>query len=369
MQGVALVGGQGTRMQPLTFRTPKPLLPLAQRPLIWHTIERCKAAGIDHLVLSTGYMPELFERRLGSSCEGVRLTYVHESESLGTAGGVKNCEDYLGETFVVFNGDVLTSLDIGPMIEFHQERGAVATIFLTEVEDPSAYGVVPTSATGEVIDFIEKPEAGEAPTNFINGGVYVLERSVLDRIPTGIACSFEREVFPSLLQEGAPVMGYKSQCYWLDVGTPAKYLQAHEDLLSSKLHLQPPGTERDGGIFVIGDAYISSEAEVIGPVVLGEGAHIGASVSIKGPVSVGPRTRIEGPTEITRSVFLGDNVVGPGCRIEDAILGEASEIEGDCVIGELAVIGASVVIKKGNELRRGMRIWPDIVVEESAIRF
>lgn len=368
MVGIALVGGQGTRMRPLTFRTPKPLLPLVQRPLIWYTVERCRAAGIGELILSTGYKTELFSEVLGHSCQGVELRYATEPEPLGTAGGAKNCERYVDDTFVVFNGDLLTSLELGPMIDFHRSTGAEATIFLTEVDDPSAYGVVPTKEDGSVIDFIEKPALDEAPTNYVNGGVYVLERSVLELIPGDMPFSFERDVFPSLLEKGRKVMGYKSECYWLDVGTPAKYLQAHADLMFGRLHVQPPGIERDG-IFYLGEAEISSEAEVAGPVVLGDGVRIGPEVSIKGPASIGPRTVLEGPTELTRVVLLGNDRVGAGCRVEDAILGEDVEVERDCVVAELAVVGSGAVIRAGNELRRGMRVWPDVEVSESSIKF
>lgn len=368
MKAVALVGGQGTRLRPLTFSTPKPLLPLCQRPLIWYTVERCSAAGIQELILSTGYKPELFENVLGDRVERVKLSHVHETDPLGTAGGAKNCESLLDSTFVVFNGDVLTSLDLSELIEVHEAKGAQVTIYLTEVDDPREYGVVPTTEAGVVLDFIEKPSLEEAPTNFVNGGIYVIEREVLDLVPEGVPYSFERELFPRLLEEGALVMGYKSASYWLDVGTPAKYLQAHHDMMCGRLHIQPPGTESDG-LFSLGEADISPHAEVVGPVVLGDGVRIEAEVSIKGPVSIGPYSRIRGPSQITRSVLLGNNSVGPDCVIEDAILGEGAELAADCVVAELAVIGAGAIVGSSNELRRGMRIWPDVEVGDSAIKF
>ncbi len=368
MKAIALVGGQGTRMRPLTFKTPKPLLPVCQRPLIWHTVERCASAGVEELILSTGYIPDLFEEVLGNELEGVRLRYVHEQEPLGTAGGAKNCEKFLDSTFLIFNGDVLTSLDISGMIEWHKETGAKVTIFLTEVDDPRAYGVVPTTEGGEVLDFIEKPALEEAPTHYINGGVYVVEPEVLAKVPEGRPYSFERELFPMLLQEREPVMGYKSSAYWLDVGTPAKYLQAHADVMSGRLHIQPPGRESDG-LFLLGEVDISPDAEVIGPVVLGEGVRIGPEVSIKGPVSIGPKTRIDGPTQITRSVFLGRNTVYGDCVIEDSIVGEEAEIHERCIVTDLAVIGSGAVIGADNELRRGMRVWPDVDVGASTIKF
>ncbi len=355
-------------MRPLSFRTPKPLLPMCQRPLIWYTIERCAAAGIEELVLSTGYIPELFEEVLGEEVEGVRLRYAHEGEPLGTAGGARNCAEHLDSTFVVFNGDVLTSLDLTALVERHRSEGAAVTIFLTEVDDPREYGVVPTTDTGEVLDFIEKPSLEEAPTNYINGGVYVIEPEVLEEVPVGVPYSFERELFPQLLQRGAKVLGYKSPAYWLDVGTPAKYLQAHYDLMSGRLHVQPPGRESDG-LFFVGEAEISQEAEVVGPAVVGDGVRIGSDVSMKGPVSIGPGCSIEGPTQLTRCVLLGNNTVGPGCVIEEAIVGEDAVIHKDCLVAELSVIGSGAVIWPGNELRRGMRVWPDVEVAESAIKF
>ncbi|MER3396169.1 MAG: hypothetical protein C4318_04385 [Acidimicrobiia bacterium] len=368
MKAVALVGGQGTRMRPLTFTTPKPLLPLCQRPLIWYTVERCKTAGIEELILSTGYKPQLFETVVGDRVEDVKISYVHETDPLGTAGGAKNCEALLDSTFIVFNGDVLTSVDLSDLIRTHESTGASVTIYLTEVEDPREYGVVPTAETGEVLDFIEKPSLEEAPTNFVNGGIYVIERDILALIPEGVPYSFERELFPKLLEDGVLVVGYKSSSYWLDVGTPAKYLQAHNDLMSGRLHVQPPGTESDG-LYFLGEAYISPDAEVVGPVVIGDGVRVESEVSIKGPVSIGPDSRIEGPSQITRSVLLGGNSVGRNSVVEDSILGERAEIASDCLVSEFAVIGAGALVGSGNELRRGMRVWPGVEVEDSAIKF
>ncbi len=236
-----LVGGEGTRLRPLTFTTPKPLLPIANEPQLERQLAWLASHGVDEVVLSMGYLPDEFNRhfrhdRAGHDVFGsVVLRYAVEDEPLGTAGAIRYAADGINERFVVCNGDVLTDLDLGAMVRFHDERGAVATISLTQVEDPSAFGVVPTNPDGSVIAFVEKPAQGKAPSNWINAGTYVVEPAFLDRIPTRLNVSVERETFPRMLARPGLLYGFKSDAYWLDIGTPEKYLQAHVDLLEGRL--------------------------------------------------------------------------------------------------------------------------------------
>ncbi len=243
MKAVVLVGGEGTRLRPLTYSTPKPLLPIANQAFLERQLSWLAHHGVDEVVLSLGYLPDAFEAHFPEGRFGdVKLRYAVEDHPLGTAGAIRFATRGMDERIVVCNGDVLTTLDLDALVAFHDERGAEATIHLTRVEDPSAFGVVPTRDDGEVVAFVEKPPKGVAPTNWINAGTYVLEPSVLDRIPERLTVSIERETFPRMLDEPSRLYAMSSDAYWIDIGTPEKYLQAHRDVLSAVLGGAPaPG--------------------------------------------------------------------------------------------------------------------------------
>jgi mannose-1-phosphate guanylyltransferase len=244
MDAIVLVGGEGTRLRPLTYDTPKQMLPIVDRPLVEHVVSWLGRYGVGRVVLSLGYRPDAFvEAYPDNVIGGVRLSYAIEPELLDTAGAVRFAAE-VGEVsgrFLVVNGDVLTDFDVSSLVAFHTERGAEATIYLTPVPDPSAFGVVPTDGAGRVIAFIEKPPPGTAPTNLINAGTYVLEESVLGRIPGGRRVSIERETFPALVADRG-LFALPSDAYWLDTGTPEMYLQAQLDILngSRRAARRPP---------------------------------------------------------------------------------------------------------------------------------
>lgn len=369
MKAVALVGGQGTRLRPLTFRTPKPLLPLVNRPLLEFVVERCKRNEISDLVLSTNYLPDLFRVALGDSLFGVAIEYIHEVDALGTAGGVKNCESAIDDTFYVFNGDVLTGLDLVEMLEYHRSKSAAVTLYLTPVEDPRAYGVVPLDSDGRVTAFIEKPSLADASTNMINGGVYIIEPEILSEIPRDEPYSFERQLFPDLVAAGTPIYGYESDAYWLDIGTPDKYLQAHLDTLTGAHQAEIPGEEIMPGVWIANAVEIDTAAEVVAPVVIGDGTKVEGGVRLQGPVSVGAGCFIGAETVMNRCAVANGVSIGRSCLVEDSLIGEAAVVEDECTIAELAVVGPGALISAGNELRRGMRVWPDVEVGPSSIQF
>ena len=234
MKAILLVGGEGTRLRPLTYTTPKPLLPLANRPFVERQIEWLASHGVTDVVLSLGYRADRFiEHFPNSGHAGVRLSYAVEPEALGTAGGIRFAAGDANERVIVCNGDILTDMDLGELLEFHEFHRADATIALTQVDDPSAFGVVPTREDGQVIAFVEKPPAGQAPTDWINAGTYILEPRVLEMIPERLHVSIEREIFPRLLEQSdGRLFASHSTAYWLDMGTPEQYLQAHHDLLT-----------------------------------------------------------------------------------------------------------------------------------------
>lgn len=302
MKAVILVGGQATRLLPLTCNTPKAMLPVLNIPFLEHVIRYLSKHQIKDIILAQGYLAQPIESYLGDGSQlGVKLNYVVEDTPLGTAGAVKNTEKYLDETFLMLNGDIFTDLDITAMIGHHLERKAKATIALTPVDDPTSYGLVETEAQGRVTQFLEKPSRSQVTTNMINAGTYVLEPEILAQIPPQTKVSIEKEVFPLLLEQGKPVYAYPSSAYWIDMGTPEKYLRLHRDLLSGKSSQYTPASPRE---VVIGEQnYIHPTARIKGPVIIGNNCNIGQNTRLTGPVVIGSGCTILEDTVIEESII------------------------------------------------------------------
>jgi mannose-1-phosphate guanylyltransferase len=308
MKALILAGGEGTRLRPLTYTIPKSLLPICNRPFLEHQLRLMRAHGITDAMLLTGYLADAFdpfvERMAG---EGIRLEVVREDAPLGTAGAVRNVLDRMDGTTIVFNGDVLTDLDLGALVAAHRATGAVATLTLTPVDDAGPYGLVPLDGAGRVQGFIEKPPPEVAiKGGLINAGTYVLEPETLADVPAGEMWSFERQVFPSLVERGAPVYGFASEVYWLDIGTPERYLQAHWDVLAGRSRAAEPVGVR------VGEALLDEGAVCppdVGPVVLGPGALIADGASAERVVL------LEGAS-LAAGASLRDSVLGPECAVE-----------------------------------------------------
>lgn len=328
MRAVVLVGGFGTRLRPLTTTTPKQMLPIIHRPMIEHVVTHLSRHGITDAVLSMGYKPDAFvEAYPDGVCAGVELHYAIEPEPLDTAGAIRFAalDAGIDERFVVVNGDVLTDLDLKALIAFHDAHGAEGSIALHRVEDPSAFGVVPTDPDGRVLAFVEKPPREEAPTDLINAGTYVLEPSVLDRIAGDRKVSIERETFPAMVVDGG-LYATDGNTYWIDTGTPAKYLQAQMELLSGVR-----GEPVDG---VHSDADIHPDAAVEGSVV-GAGVVIGAGASVRG------------------AVLLPGATVGEGATVEGSILGHSADVGKGATVDGLAVLGDRSSVAAGVHLTGG----------------
>ena len=338
VKAVILVGGPGTRLQPLTDDTPKSVVPVANRPFMEYTFAWLRQYGITDIVLTLSYLPDVIRDYFGDgSRHGVRLTYCIEEEPLGTAGAVKNAEAFLDGTFFVLNGDVYTDLDLDDMLDSHRRNGAKATISLARVEDPSAFGVVETSGDGRVRRFIEKPPKEEATTNWINAGTYVIEPEVLADIPAKSHYMFEKGLFPGLLEKGEPVYAYPYGGYWLDMGTPEKYFALNRDLLMERtkspfpLDMDKGGTQRGAGMDVHPSAVIT------GPVVIGGDTKIGERVSVRGPVVVGPGCRIDNGARIENTILWNDVHIGAGARLGNCIIGGNSAVGPDCEVMDCVV--------------------------------
>jgi len=362
MKAVILVGGEGTRLQPLTCNTPKALVPVLNIPFLEHVIRHLSKHGVKDVVLTIGHLAEPIEGHFGDGSRlGVRLNYAVEDTPLGTAGGIKNAEKYLDDTFLALNGDIFSDLDITAMLKFHRERKARATISLTPVEDPTAYGLIETDAAGRIMQFLEKPDPSQITTNMINAGTYILEPDVLARIPSQTRVSIERETFPSLLEDGEPVYAYPSTGYWMDTGTPEKYLQLHRDLLAGK---SSHYTQTRGGEVLTGrQSTIHPAAQIDGPVLIGDNCSVGQGVKLKGPVVIGNECTVLEDTLIEDSVIWHNVRLGPRVKLSrsmvacDCSLNTGSLIE-DCVLGD------NVTVVAGGRPDPGSRIWPGETVEQ-----
>jgi mannose-1-phosphate guanylyltransferase len=336
-QALILAGGEGTRLRPLTYTTPKPVMPLAGRPFLSFMLDWLRRHGVSEAILSCGFLSDGVRAVLGDIYDGMRIRYVIEEEPLGTAGPVRLAHDegLLGERVLVLNGDVLTDMHLGAELAQHEATGARATLALTAVADSSSYGVVPTDSEHRVLEFIEKG-GGDAPTNRINAGAYVLEREVIETIPAGRAVSFEREVFPRLVGHG--LYGWDAEGYWIDIGTPERYLEATYDLLAGAVESELPPRDETGSLVYEG--------------CLTSGAHIGPQSVLGRHCSVGSDSSVE------RSVLHDRVIVGSDCRVRESVLGERARVEDGVRIEPGAMIGAGAVISAGTVVEEGARIAP-----------
>jgi mannose-1-phosphate guanylyltransferase len=335
MQALILAGGKGTRLRPLTVYTPKPIVPVLNRPFLTYQLESLRRAGITEIVLSLNYQPDKIESILGDGSEfGVNLRYVTEPSPLGTAGAYKYAAREIRETTVVFNGDILTNLDVSLVVEQHIKRKADATIVLTRVENPSAYGLVETDSEGNVLAFREKPSAEELSKvnlNTINAGVYILEPSVLEIIPENENCSFEYKIFPELLSTGKRFSAYIMETeYWRDIGNPQSYLEAHHDLLS--------GTIYDIGVKIHPTAEIATTATVDNSSILGENCVIKPNAKILNSI-IGKGVLIEEKSIIENSVIWAHTKIAGSSHVENAVIGKSCYVGKHCTIRNGSVLG------------------------------
>jgi NDP-sugar pyrophosphorylase family protein len=366
VKAIVLVGGEGTRLRPLTYTTPKPLLPIANQPFLERQLTWLARHGVDEVVLSLGYLPDAFERHFPTGRFGdLTVRYAVEDHPLGTAGAIRFAAEGLHERVIVCNGDVLTTLDLGSLVEFHRARGAEATICLTQVADPSAFGVVPTRDDGEVVAFVEKPPKGLAPTNWINAGTYVLEPSVLERIPERLTVSIERETFPRMLDAPSCLYAMASDAYWIDIGTPEKYLEAHADVLGGAL-LEPPAPDARQvapGVWFQGDVEVDARARLEAPVLLGDGTTIAAGAHVAGSV-VGRGAVVGAGARVHRAVVHEGAVLEPGAEVLDAVIGAHALVGADALASDHTIVGAGATLGAGTRAS-GARVGaPDVPPSE-----
>ena len=367
-QAIILVGGDGTRLRPVTSRVPKPVAPVVERPFVAYILDDLARHGVERAIFSTGYLAAAIEAQIGDGAGyGLRVDYAVETEPLGTAGAVANCADQLDDgSFYVFNGDMLSDVDLTALAALHAGKGGMGTIFLTPVDDPRRYGLVELREDGSVASFLEKPGEWEG-TALINAGVYVLEHEVLEMIPRGRLFSIERGVFPRLAQAGS-LYGYVDSGYWRDIGTPESYLQAHFDILERTVDTAVADMLGEQYVYVAPSADIAARARVVPPSYVGENARVDAGARV-GPLAVlGAGAVVAEGATILESVIQASVVIGAHAQVERSIVVRGSSIGAGTQLHS-AVIGEGCNVGAGNRLVGGICVYPETTLPDNSIQF
>ena len=366
MQAVILVGGEGTRLRPLTSTVPKPVVPLVDRPFIAYMLEWLTRHGVDDVIMSCGFLATAVRNVLGDgSGYGIRLRFVEEPDPRGTAGALKYAESLLDERFLMLNGDVLTDLDLTAQIEQHERTGAVGTLGLVPVDDPSAYGLVRLQPDNAVREFVEKPAPDQIDTNMISAGAYVLERSILDLVPPDQNVSIEREVWPRLVGEG--LYAYPHQAYWMDIGTPDRYLQGTFDIIEGKVRTAVIDRLGSGYLAVADDATVDGRA--IPPALVGAGAEIAQGAQVGSLVVLGDGVRVGEGSVVERAVVLQGAQIGADCVVRDCIVAAGARVGDRTHVTGRAVLGEGVTIGADNVVTNGARVFPGVDIPDGGLKF
>jgi mannose-1-phosphate guanylyltransferase len=369
VQALILAGGEGTRLRPLTSTVPKPVVPLVHRPFITYMIDWLSGHGIDDIILACGFMADGVRDVLGDGASlGVSLRYIEEPKPLGTGGALKYAEDLLAERFFMLNGDCLTDMDLTEQLRQHERTGARATLALMPVDDPSSYGLVRRNDDLSVRQFVEKPSPDEIDTNLVNAGAYILERDVLDGMaPAGTNISIEREVFPTLVGHG--LYGYAASGYWMDIGTPERYLQATFEILEGDVKTEiGQRVARAGGVLREGDAE-EDTATIHAPALIGAGCRLAPTAIVGARTVLGRGVTLGAGAHVENSVLLDGAWVGAGTRISSSIVGNDVRIGDHCRVEGRVVLGQGVTVGDRNTLLAGMRVFPGVTLPEGAIAF
>jgi mannose-1-phosphate guanylyltransferase/phosphomannomutase len=369
MKAVVMAGGEGSRLRPLTLTRPKPMLPVANRPLLGHILGLLKRHGILDVVVTLQYLPNLIQDYFGDGKSlGMNIDYVIEDTPLGTAGSVKNAQSYLpgDEPFLVISGDALTDFDLTNIVEHHRQTEALVTVALYHVPNPLEYGVVNVNENGRITQFLEKPGWGEVTSDAVNTGIYVIQPEVLDRMPAGQNLDWSHDVFPAMLTQGEPLFGHVTNGYWCDTGTLTEYHRANADLLNGALNLGELGQHIGGGIWTGGQVEIAPDAQLFGPIYLGQEVKIKGAVIIHGPAVVRDYTVLDNRVRIDRSIIMRNCYIGEGAELHGVVVGRQCSLKARAVVFEGVVIGDRTVVGEGAVLQPGVKIWPNKEVDAGA---
>jgi len=363
-----MAGGEGTRLRPLTSRLPKPMIPVANRPMMFHVVDLLRRSGFDDIVVTLAFLPDAIQNYFGDGSEfEVSMTYTVEERPLGTAGSVAFAREHLDERFLVISGDVLTDIDLGAIVADHVERGAVATIGLTPVENPLEFGIVITRDDGSIERFLEKPTWGQVFTDTINTGIYVLEPEVLDFVEPDRQVDFSGEVFPRLLDEGRPLFGSVLQGYWEDVGTLEAYLRAHKDVLDRAVEVDIPGFAIREGVYVGEGADIHPNARIEGPAIIGDNCRIGPGVRLGEYTVLGSSVRVRTDGDLERTVVHDHSFLGSAVRLRGTVVGRSCDLRKGVRCEPGVVLGDDVFLGEGAVLAPDVKVFPQKSVEAHSI--
>ncbi len=368
VKAVVMAGGEGSRLRPITVNLPKPLVPIANRPIMWHIVQLLKRHGITDIVTTLHYLADEIQGAFGDGSDmGVNITHSLEDIPLGTAGSVKQADILLRDsTFIIISGDALTDCDLTKALEFHRETKSVATLVLSRVPNPREFGIVMTREDGKIDRFLEKPDWGEVFSDTVNTGIYILEPEILDLIEAKVNTDWSKDVFPKLLEANAPMYGFVMDEYWCDVGTLEQYREAQDDFLNGKTTLDVPGELTEPGVWVGQNSVIDETAILKKPVCIGDNVRIKRGAVIGPGAVIGDSCLVEENAEIRRSVIWDRCYVGIAAEIEGAIVGSRVTIKRDCRLQDGSVVGDRTLIDVGSTIRPRVKIWPDKVIERGS---
>jgi mannose-1-phosphate guanylyltransferase/phosphomannomutase len=367
VQAVIMAGGEGARLRPLTSNLPKPMAPIVNRPIMHHIVTLLSRLEVPRAFATLHYLADEVESYFGDGIEfGVPMEYAVEDAPLGTAGSVRRLKDRLTDTFLIISGDALTDLDLRPAIEFHKQRGAVATLVLTRVPDPLEYGVVIVDGEGTIQRFLEKPAPGEVFSDTVNTGIYILEPEVLAKVPEERPYDFSKDLYPALLAEGKLLCGYVADGYWTDIGTLEQYRAANQDCLLGKVKVDLPGEQVAEGIWIGEDTRVHPSADLQAPVLIGHGCSIGPGVRV-GPLTVvGDNCVVEAGGQMEHSVIWSGTYIGAGARVKAATICRNVVVKRNATINEGAVVGDRCLLEEGTTVMPRIRMWPDKVTDRGS---
>ncbi len=368
MKAVVMAGGEGSRLRPLTIRRPKPMVPIVGKPVMEHILNLLKRHGITEIVITVQYLASNIEDYFGNGSQfGMRITYSREDVPLGTAGSVKNAEEQLTEPFLVISGDALTDYNLKDIIEYHQEKKALATLTLAHVHNPLEYGVIITNEEGHITQFLEKPSWGEVFSDTINTGIYVLDPAIFAYFEKDKLFDFSQELFPMMLKKGDPIYGYIASGYWCDVGNLPEYMRANADVLQGHVNVEIPAKNIGSNIWCEEGVEISEEAQLYGPIYLAQDCKIKAGAIIHGPSTIGHYTIIDERAQVDRSIVWNNSYIGERAELRGALVGSSTNIKSKAVMFEGSVIGDNSIVQEGAIIQPNVKIWPDKEIEAGAV--
>lgn len=369
MKAVVMVGGEGSRLRPLTIQRPKPMVPIAGRPVAEHILLLLKSHGITEVVMTVQYLASNIEDYFGDGSQfGMKIRYSREETPLGTAGSVKNAEEWLkDDTFLVISGDALTDFNLTAILDFHRERRAKATLTLAHVANPLEYGVIITDEAGRITQFLEKPSWAQVFSDTINTGIYVIEPEILSYFEPNTVYDFSNELFPLMMKQGDPLYGYVAEGYWCDVGNLSEYMRATADILHGNVKLKIPGRNIGGDVWAEEGVEIASDAQLHGPIYLGQSVRVLQGATINGPSAIGSYSIVDMNATIDRSIVWSNSYIGEHAELRGAIVGSQTSIKSKAVLFEGSVVGDDCLIDEGAIIQPGVKIWPKKEIENGAV--